>query len=151
MFNICLQTYKSYSFTVEFSNIWPLKILTTAVTNLSVSLSSGICSGSTLGILIFSILKVAITKERPSGGTKGTKQPYKLNRTLLVAISLPWVVNHSVCHREVYVVCAQSATTSKLWERAEIGGQGGFCTLSATHGQPQRIQPITSSTGILFA
>lgn len=50
------------------------------------------------------------------------KQPYKPNRTLLVAISLPWVVNHSVCHREVYVVCAQSATTSKLWEGAKREG-----------------------------
>lgn len=78
--------------------------------------------GSTLGILFSGILKVVITKECPSGGTKATKQPYKLNRTLLVAISLPWVVNHCVCHREVYVVCAQSATTSKLWERAERGG-----------------------------
>lgn len=85
---------------------------------------SGICSGFSLGILISSILKVVITKKHPSGGTKATKQPYKLNRTLLVAISLPWVVNHSVCHREVYVVCAQSATTSKLWEGAERGGAG---------------------------
>ena len=79
-----------------------------------------------LGILISSILKVAITKERPSGGTKATKQPYKPNRTVLVAISLPWVVNHGVCRREVYVVCAQSATTSKLWEgtQGEGGGRG---------------------------
>lgn len=85
----------------------------------------GICSGCALGILISSILKVAITKERPSGGTKATKQPYKLNRTVLVAISLPWVVNHSVCRREVYVVCAQSATTSKPWEGTEGGGREG--------------------------
>lgn len=74
-----------------------------------------------------SILKVAITKECPSGGTKATKQPYKLNRTVLVAISLPWVVNHSVCHGKVYVVCAQSATTSKLWEGSERAGEGGCC------------------------
>lgn len=76
-----------------------------------------------------SILKVALTKERPSGGTKATKQPYKLNRTVLVAISLPWVVNHSVCRGEVYVVCAQSATTSKLWEGSERAGEGGCCPL----------------------
>lgn len=74
-----------------------------------------------------SLLKVSLTKERPSGGTKVTKQPYKLNGTVLVAISLPWVVNHSVCRGEVYVVCAQSATTSKLWEGSKrVGGVGGL-------------------------
>lgn len=74
-----------------------------------------------LGILITTDLKVAVTKESPSGGTKATKQPYKLNGSVLVAISLPWVVNR----REVYVVCAQSATTSKLWEGSERWGREG--------------------------
>ncbi len=122
----------------EFSDIWPLEYLdhssksvSFVVTKLSWACKPqlgdwpGICSSSALGILISRILKVAITKERPSGGTKATKQPYKLNRTVLVAISLPWVVNHSVCRREVYVVCAQSATTSKLWEGTERGGREG--------------------------
>lgn len=44
-----------------------------------------------------------------------------------MAISLPWVVNRSVCHGEVYVVCAQSATTSKLWEGNKRAGEGGCC------------------------
>ncbi|KAI4805317.1 hypothetical protein KUCAC02_009942, partial [Chaenocephalus aceratus] len=42
----------------------------------------GMCSGSALGILISSILKVAFTKERWSGATKATQQPYKVNGTL---------------------------------------------------------------------
>lgn len=78
-----------------------------------------------LGILITTDLKVAVTKESPSGGTKASKQPYKLNGSVLVAISLPWVVNRRVCRREVYVVCAQSATTSKLWEGSERRGREG--------------------------
>lgn len=113
----------------------------------------GICSVPALGILISSILKVAITKEcvRPEV-RKATKQPYKLNGTVLVAISLPWVVNHSVCRREVYVVCAQSATTSKPWEGTEGGrGEAGCCPLSVTHGQPQRSRSITSGPGSLLA
>lgn len=76
-----------------------------------------------------------------------TKQPYKLNRTVLVAISLPWVVNHSVCRGEVYVVCAQSATTSKVWEGSKRVG-GGCCPHSVTHGQPQRARSMTSGPGI---
>lgn len=111
----------------------------------------GISCGSTLGIFFSRILKVAMTKECPPGCTEAAKQPYKLNRTLSVAISLLWVVNPYVCHREVYVVCAQSATTSKLWEGAEKEGVGGCCPLLANHGQPQRIQPIMSGAGILFA
>lgn len=44
-----------------------------------------------------SLLKVSVTKEHPFGGTKATKQPYKVS--VFVAVSLPRVVNHSVCRQ----------------------------------------------------
>jgi len=88
----------------------------------------GICSCSSLGILISSILKVAATKECSSGGMKAAKQPNKPNGTVFEAISLACALNHSVCHREVYVVCAQSTTTSKLWEGTH-GGEGRVLSL----------------------
>lgn len=43
--------------------------------------------------------RASIRRHRP------TKQAYKLNRTLLVAISLPWVVNHSVCQGGLCCLC----------------------------------------------
>lgn len=74
------------------------------------------------------LLKVPVTKEHPFRGSKATKQPRKVNRSVLVAVSLPRVVNHSVCRRGgLCCLCTIYNHFKAVGGRGEGGKEGGCC------------------------